>query len=331
MSQKTEPGGFKLALISGVIAVVSILLTYTLFLQPVTTPSPLKAKFAKLQNMCSAGIGDLPPQIPRDPEIEELEGIENIPSKHEFYAKYIRTNRPVVIRGGVDDWPALQLWTDEYLAAVEGATPVNVEHSLSNDFGDMQNEEGKKKGWGFQYMSLQKFLNIYLADPASLTQADIEEDIILPARTNQKKYQFEDVQDYGTDTKSSPIAVSSSSHFYLDTFFPAKLSHDVSVPDFIPCLRRKEAPYWRWTNLWMGGGREVWTEREQTTSLSFCVLCFFVLFLMELFWILSLCISPFFADRHLYCVCACRYAALRADFLVAQRFTRQCGQRGCRI
>ena len=45
-------------------------------------------------------------------------------------------------------------------------------------------------------------------------------------------------------------------HFYLDTHLPRDLGRDIAMPAYVPCLRMRDAPYERLTNLWMGSGGE---------------------------------------------------------------------------
>jgi ribosomal protein L16 Arg81 hydroxylase len=44
----------------------------------------------------------------------------------EFYPRYFRAGKPVVVTGAAKAVPAFQRWTDEYLAAVLGDTPAKV-------------------------------------------------------------------------------------------------------------------------------------------------------------------------------------------------------------
>ena len=42
------------------------------------------------------------------------------PSVEEFAERYVRHERPVIVRGGVKDWPPSYKWTPEYLKAMYG-------------------------------------------------------------------------------------------------------------------------------------------------------------------------------------------------------------------
>ena len=42
------------------------------------------------------------------------------PSPLWFLREHVMTNTPVVIRGGVNHWPAIEKWSDEYLSETLG-------------------------------------------------------------------------------------------------------------------------------------------------------------------------------------------------------------------
>ena len=48
------------------------------------------------------------------------------PSVEEFTERYVRHERPVIVRGAVKDWPPSYKWTPEYLKAMYGARGVKV-------------------------------------------------------------------------------------------------------------------------------------------------------------------------------------------------------------
>jgi hypothetical protein len=57
-------------------------------------------------------------------------------SSEEFLERYYAQNRPVIIAGELDDWPALSRWTPEYVKATVGAEPVEFQggRSLNPNF-----------------------------------------------------------------------------------------------------------------------------------------------------------------------------------------------------
>ena len=58
------------------------------------------------------------------------------PSVEEFAERYVRCERPVIVRGGVKDWPPSYKWTPEYLKAVSGTRPVKIGVSTNGDYLD---------------------------------------------------------------------------------------------------------------------------------------------------------------------------------------------------
>jgi hypothetical protein len=56
------------------------------------------------------------------------------PSVEEFAARYVRPERPVVVRGAVKDWTPSYKWTPEYLKAVYGTRSVKIGVSRNGDY-----------------------------------------------------------------------------------------------------------------------------------------------------------------------------------------------------
>jgi cupin-like protein len=48
------------------------------------------------------------------------------PSVEEFAERYVRRERPVIVRGAVKDWPPSYKWTPEYLKAMYGTRGVKI-------------------------------------------------------------------------------------------------------------------------------------------------------------------------------------------------------------
>lgn len=51
--------------------------------------------------------------------------LEEAPSPLEFLRSYVMPNIPVVVRGGVRQWPAITKWTDDYLCQCLGKFSVH--------------------------------------------------------------------------------------------------------------------------------------------------------------------------------------------------------------
>ena len=75
------------------------------------------------------------------------------PSNDEFYRQYVAGNRPVVLRGAINDWPALKLWTFRYFMENFGNVDANAAR-VKDGKGYINVEEGIK----FKSFSLKEAL-----------------------------------------------------------------------------------------------------------------------------------------------------------------------------
>lgn len=71
------------------------------------------------------------------------------PSRQEFLDQYYSTNRPVVITGAMDDWPAMTRWTGEYLKGRFGDRTVEVQANRNSDANYELNQTKLKKEMRF--------------------------------------------------------------------------------------------------------------------------------------------------------------------------------------
>lgn len=58
------------------------------------------------------------------------------PSVEDFAERYVRCERPVIVRGGVGDWPPSYKWTPEYLKAMCGTFQVKIGVSTNGHYGE---------------------------------------------------------------------------------------------------------------------------------------------------------------------------------------------------
>ncbi len=70
-----------------------------------------------------------------DRESPAANGVERtgIMSRAEFFGNYYANNRPVIMQGALDHWPALQLWTPEYLKERYGRATVEIQAGRKSD------------------------------------------------------------------------------------------------------------------------------------------------------------------------------------------------------
>jgi hypothetical protein len=66
---------------------------------------------------------------PATMQVERRAGL----SADEFLGRYYAVNRPVILTGEMTDWPALTLWTPDYLKARVGSRPIQYQGERSND------------------------------------------------------------------------------------------------------------------------------------------------------------------------------------------------------
>jgi hypothetical protein len=147
----------------------------------------------------------------------KIDIIEGKPEVDFFYDNYVRPGKPVVIKNAMKSWKAIGSWTDAYLKEKIGDKLMKVERSYNKEFGYLADDKTK---WSFSNMTFTNFTEVYLIPKPEDRNAVWE-------------------------------------HYYLDSEFPEELKTDVHLPDWIPCLHDEPPPFFRYTNMWMGGGEEI--------------------------------------------------------------------------
>ncbi len=90
----------------------------------------------------------------QDPSTEMVPVVHK-PSREQFLHEFYSTNRPVLIQGAMDDWPAMKLWTMEYLKEKFGDKTVEVQMGRNSDANYEINSTAHKKQMSFgQYVDL---------------------------------------------------------------------------------------------------------------------------------------------------------------------------------
>ncbi|AZB34661.1 MULTISPECIES: cupin-like domain-containing protein [Chryseobacterium] len=99
--------------------------------------------------------------------LKPIDVVDDI-SKEEFYEKYLKPRRPVVIKNMAKKWPAYQKWTMEYMKEVVGDVEVPLYDSSKADPSAPINASAAKMKFG-DYIDLIKReptdLRIFLFDP----------------------------------------------------------------------------------------------------------------------------------------------------------------------
>ncbi|MDR6459750.1 hypothetical protein J2786_002873 [Chryseobacterium vietnamense] len=99
--------------------------------------------------------------------LKPIDVVDDI-SKEEFYEKYLKPRRPVVIRNMAKKWPAYQKWTMEYMKEVVGDVEVPLYDSSKADPSAPINASAAKMKFGDYIDLIQREptdLRIFLFDP----------------------------------------------------------------------------------------------------------------------------------------------------------------------
>ncbi|UKB79723.1 cupin-like domain-containing protein [Chryseobacterium sp. MEBOG07] len=113
--------------------------------------------------------------------LKPIDIVEDI-SKEEFYEKYLKPRRPVVIRNMAKNWPAYQKWTMEYMKEVVGDVEVPLYDSSKADPSAPINASAAKMKFGDYIDLIQREptdLRIFLFDPIKYAPKLLE-DYIAP-------------------------------------------------------------------------------------------------------------------------------------------------------
>ncbi|MEG0928250.1 MULTISPECIES: cupin-like domain-containing protein [Chryseobacterium] len=105
-------------------------------------------------------------------------------SKEEFYEKYLKPRRPVVIKNMAKNWPAYQKWTMEYMKEVVGDVEVPLYDSSKADPSAPINSSAAKMKFGDYIDLIQREptdLRIFLFDPIKYAPKLLE-DYISPKK-----------------------------------------------------------------------------------------------------------------------------------------------------
>jgi hypothetical protein len=99
-------------------------------------------------------------------------------SKEEFYEKYLKPRRPVVIKNMAKKWPAYQKWTMEYMKEVVGDVEVPLYDSSKADPSAPINSSAAKMKFGDYIDLIQREptdLRIFLFDPIKFAPTLLED------------------------------------------------------------------------------------------------------------------------------------------------------------
>ena len=108
--------------------------------------------------------------------VGEIEELDYVPHGKDFYEHFLRKRRPLILRGALKDWPAVQHWPNEtYLREKHGATIFDVQFSKK-----YEGEFPVKKTMNLtEYLNIYKTKDVYLDCPFVHTSGMMN-DILIP-------------------------------------------------------------------------------------------------------------------------------------------------------
>ncbi|UKB83935.1 cupin-like domain-containing protein [Chryseobacterium sp. MEBOG06] len=115
--------------------------------------------------------------------LKPIDVVDDI-SKEEFYEKYLKPRRPVVIKNMAKNWPAYQKWTMEYMKEVVGEVEVPLYDSSKADPSAPINSSAAKMKFADYIDLIQREptdLRIFLFDPIKYAPKLLE-DYISPKK-----------------------------------------------------------------------------------------------------------------------------------------------------
>lgn len=119
---------------------------------------------------------------------DEIERIAS-PSLDEFYDKYLSRNKPVIITGFVEKWPAYNKWTIDYLANKIGDRLVPIVTIVDGDYCNTTKSEMKLSEYiAYLQSGQEERRKLYLAElPVKKYFSDLSDEMILPGYFNKKE------------------------------------------------------------------------------------------------------------------------------------------------
>ena len=113
------------------------------------------------------------------------------PSKEDFEARYIKRSRPVILRGAIDDWPAMQRWSLGYFKARFGEREVTAVRSKDGKLYDSQaglNYETIRVADYVDLLEPGKPIDLYVVLRVHEAMPELFDDIIRPLYCRDAKW-----------------------------------------------------------------------------------------------------------------------------------------------
>jgi len=113
--------------------------------------------------------------------MQQIDKIE-APTVEYFIENYLKPNKPVLMTGITDKWPAFAKWTPEYLSELSGERALNVSRMIDGDYVNSVNTDMKLSEYiDALKSSTDKNEKLYLGElPILKYLPELQEDITIP-------------------------------------------------------------------------------------------------------------------------------------------------------
>ncbi|CAF0741516.1 unnamed protein product [Didymodactylos carnosus] len=198
--------------------------------------SPVAPKRPRLQSDSVSVL--ITPVIDKSKQIECVEQ----PSIEQFLVKYMKQNKPVVLTGCIQHWPAMKKWNFDYLVKLAGDRTVPIE--IGSRYTD--------DNWTQKLMTISDFVNLYCKQNAGkrgyLAQhplfeqiPDLKNDICIP---DYCYISSDDSNDNDEDVELNAwIGKQTISPLHTDPKQNLLAQIDVENPDYEQYPKFKDVPY----------------------------------------------------------------------------------------
>ncbi|KAJ8299761.1 hypothetical protein KUTeg_023821 [Tegillarca granosa] len=169
-------------------------------------------------------------------EIPKCDKIK-LPTKDEFFHKYLKLSKPVIIKDAISSWPALKKWTNQFLKNKFGDQDVHIKLTPG---GEYEGVEQVNKWEDYTTFKIPEVVKQKLPFPDLV--------VVRPATMNIKFSEFIDL----IENVSSKISKNISAYLEYS-----------SIPDYLPELEDdlKEMPFFEGIlkrehlNIWLSDGK----------------------------------------------------------------------------
>ncbi len=163
---------------------------------------------------------------------EKIES-RHVPAFEDFIREYYSKGLPVILKGGVDDWPALKKWGPHYFKTNFGDSLIEVQYGRSNDPSYEKNSLIYKKK-----MKMGDFCDL-------VTSCGSSNDFYLTANNNKASHEglhdlFEDVGDFGIGYRDMRNIASRSHLWFGPKGTITQFHHDLTNNMLVQIYGRKK-------------------------------------------------------------------------------------------